>query len=172
MVGVRADGLHPVYRNTTGVESQNEHSTSACLRNSCVFIQTVSRTNPVSLTHNDTGLNQNHSRLTSRSETNSRSREANLHRGAEIDSYIHKVTLYPQSLPCFIVARRGGIGSSRFFRDPWVRMISSVFHRVARTRLTLTCTRLASTSSSQIAKHSIYFSKSTNPYFNLSLEDW
>ena len=128
MVGVRADGLHPVYRSTTGVESPNEHSTSACLRNSCVFIQTVSRTNPVSLTHNDTGLNQNHSRLTSRSETNSRSREANLHRGAEIDSYIDKVTLLSSVITMlyhcptrrdreFVIFPRP-VGSNDFFRLP------------------------------------------------------
>jgi len=51
-------------------------------------------------------------------------------------------------------------------------MISSVFHRVTRTRLSLHYTRLLSTSAAQSAKNSIYVSKSTNPYFNLSLEDW
>ncbi|KAF9644504.1 Lipoyltransferase and lipoate-protein ligase [Thelephora ganbajun] len=51
-------------------------------------------------------------------------------------------------------------------------MISSVFHRVTRTRLALHYAHLLSTSATQVVKHSIYVSKSTNPYFNLSLEDW
>ncbi|KAF9777420.1 Lipoyltransferase and lipoate-protein ligase [Thelephora terrestris] len=51
-------------------------------------------------------------------------------------------------------------------------MISSVFHRVTRARLTSHYTRSSSTSAAPVARHSIYVSKSTNPYFNLSLEDW
>ena len=59
-----------------------------------------------------TGFDQDHPWLTTRSETNSRSREPNLHRSTEVDSYIHSRGSLIPSIPimfCRFPGRQSGI---------------------------------------------------------------
>ena len=81
------DGSQNIRRNTIGVESQNEHLTSACLRNSYVSAHTLSHATDV---RPCTGLDQNHPGFTVWPETDSRSREPGFHWSAEVDNYIHR----------------------------------------------------------------------------------